>query len=130
MQALGDGAPKVSLRSVQAAVRRACHTESGASDIDLAGFIDLMSHDDTRLHTVGRKRAQARKATQFSDSLTSLEVSCCFTLLLRSRQLRGAGHRAEPLLAACLVLSPSKQAQVRGIASQSRALLPRPQLCP
>lgn len=42
------------------------HQETRGTFLDISGFLDVMSHDDSRLHA---------KATKLSSTLTSLEAS-------------------------------------------------------
>ena len=70
LQALGDGGPRISLKRVRAAVQHACDNGvggSGTQDISLGSFLDIMSHDDTRLHSKSRN-------VRLGSALTHLEV--------------------------------------------------------
>ena len=67
MQCLKDSAPKISLKAIQAAVDKVSTT--GSRTMELPGFLDLMSHVDSRLHE------QSAKTHSLSDALAHLEVS-------------------------------------------------------
>lgn len=65
-QALGDASPRFSPKSVAALMERVSLKKDSAT-INLAGFMDVMTHDDSRVH-------QKAGAARLSDALSNLNV--------------------------------------------------------